>query len=93
MIDLSAEGSWSDVANMLYLDQPVGVGFSYGSTNVANMEEGATDFISFLLQFYETYPEFKIRPLYLTGESYAGKYIPIFGTYIIDYNRDHIGKF
>lgn len=87
VIGLNPEGSWSDLANVVYLDQPVGVGFSYGSTNVLNMEEGASDFLSFLIQFYDTYPEFKTRPLFLSGESYAGKYIPSFGTAILNYNK------
>lgn len=39
------------------------------------------------------YPEYKTRKFYLTGESYGGKYIPLFATHIINYNKAHEGEF
>jgi cathepsin A (carboxypeptidase C) len=38
--------------------------------------------------FYEKYPEFKTVPFFITGESYAGKYIPIFAKTILDGNEE-----
>ena len=40
-----------------------------------------------MIAFYNKYPEFQSTPFYLTGESYAGKYIPQFARRIIDYNN------
>lgn len=42
----------------------------------------AEDFFKFMLKFVEKYPEFKGRPLFVTGESYAGHYIPAIAAYI-----------
>ena len=42
-----------------------------------------------MLGFYKVHPEFKERPLFLTGESYAGKYLPNFAKSIFDYNEKH----
>ncbi|KAI9340194.1 serine carboxypeptidase-domain-containing protein [Zopfochytrium polystomum] len=61
--------SWNAVASMLYVDQPVGTGFSTGNTVVAT-------FLSFLDNFYKVFPALKTYSLYLTGESFAGFYIP-----------------
>ncbi|XP_050905030.1 serine carboxypeptidase-like 20 [Lathyrus oleraceus] len=67
------------VSNIIYLDSPVGVGFSY-SKNTSQYETGdektATDSHTFLLKWFELYPEFLANPLYLVGESYAGVYVP-----------------
>ena len=49
---------------------------------VKNEEEISAHFGIFLEKFYQIFPEFKNRPLYLTGESYAGHYIPYMGSYI-----------
>lgn len=83
IINTNPEGSWVDIANIVFLDQPVGVGFSYGSPLLGDMSVGAEEFISFMLSFYDLYPEFKTRKLYITGESYAGKYIPIFAYHVV----------
>ncbi|KAK4720151.1 hypothetical protein R3W88_018489 [Solanum pinnatisectum] len=71
--------SWSKVSNIIYLDSPVGVGLSY-SKNKSDYETGdlktASDTHSFLLKWFEIYPEFLVNPFYITGESYAGIYVP-----------------
>jgi carboxypeptidase C (cathepsin A) len=79
--------SWADSYNMLYLDQPVGTGFSYGNTYLTDMKAGSREFISFILKFYGMYPEYANRDLYLTGESYAGKYLPLFTHDILEHNK------
>lgn len=57
------------------------------------MAQGADEFVNFMLGFYEKYPEFKTSKLYITGESYAGKYIPIFASHVLHYNKQQVGKF
>lgn len=61
---------------MLYVDQPVGTGYSTGVDLVTNEDEVATDFFEFLTGFYSKYSQFNGRNLYVIGESYAGHYVP-----------------
>ena len=68
--------SWVKVANMLYIDQPIGVGLSQGDYFVDDEETLARDMVNFMHKFYEKYPDFNNYDLYLSGESYCGRYIP-----------------
>jgi carboxypeptidase C (cathepsin A) len=70
------EGSWLDAADLVFVDQPVGTGFSYGNSFIDRMADGTTEFINFLAAFIRKYPEYKTIPIILSGESYAGKYLP-----------------
>ncbi|XP_065875790.1 serine carboxypeptidase-like 20 [Euphorbia lathyris] len=71
--------SWSKVSNVLYLDSPAGVGLSY-SKNITDYTTGdvktALDSHEFLLKWFELYPEFLSNPFFISGESYAGVYVP-----------------
>jgi len=70
--------SWNTVANMIYIDSPCGVGFSYGQglSDKENSDNGtAIDTYVFLQQFFDIYSEFSGNDFYITGESYAGVYI------------------
>ncbi|KAK7256190.1 hypothetical protein RIF29_29628 [Crotalaria pallida] len=71
--------SWSKVSNIIYLDSPAGVGFSYSKTQ-SDYKTGdfktASDSHAFLLKWFELYPEFLSNPLFLSGESFAGVYVP-----------------
>lgn len=78
VMNLNAEGSWNDFADVIFLDQPVGTGFSYGNSYIDRMEKGADEFVKFVTLFLQKYPEYKGRDFYITGESYAGKYLPHF---------------
>ncbi|KAF8544567.1 carboxypeptidase D [Trichophaea hybrida] len=71
--------SWHKLANVLWVDQPVGTGFSVGTPNVRNEEEAAEQFLGFLEGFLETFG-MQGRTTYVTGESYAGYFVP----YIVD---------
>lgn len=72
--------SWNKEANMLYLESPAGVGFSYSSNKsfygYINDKMTATDNLNFLLRWLEAYPEYKSRDFFITGESYGGHYVP-----------------
>eukprot|EP00512_Aurantiochytrium_limacinum_P012053 CAMPEP_0171570154 /NCGR_PEP_ID=MMETSP0961-20121227/2775_1 /TAXON_ID=87120 /ORGANISM="Aurantiochytrium limacinum, Strain ATCCMYA-1381" /LENGTH=662 /DNA_ID=CAMNT_0012124589 /DNA_START=247 /DNA_END=2235 /DNA_ORIENTATION=+ len=70
--------TWSRLANVVYLDQPVGTGFSFGEPLLDNMEEVASEFVTFMHAFYKLHEWSRGLPLYLTGESYGGKYLPVF---------------
>ncbi|ORY87131.1 Alpha/Beta hydrolase protein [Protomyces lactucae-debilis] len=76
--------SWTQYTSMLYIEQPVGTGFSQGVANADNEETLAAQFYGFLQQFRDVFPEVKPQPLFLTGESYAGKYIPYIGKKMLD---------
>jgi serine carboxypeptidase-like clade 2 len=68
--------AWNLAANMLYLEQPAGVGFSYGGNLTSGDVIAKRDNYQFLLKWFNRFPEFKKRSFYITGESYAGQYIP-----------------
>ena len=71
--------SWHKNANMLYVDNPIGTGYSYAadpSEYDTSEDQVAADFYVFVRGFLEQHPEFKGREMYITGESYAGHYIP-----------------
>lgn len=80
--------SWNKYANMLFVDQPTGTGLSYYEAvgSVATSAEAAKDFYLFLKQFYKKFPQFKKNPLHLSGESYAGHYIPMIAMEITENN-------
>lgn len=60
---------------MLWVEQPVGVGFSQGTPNIRNEVELGKQFIGFYKNFVNTF-NLKGRKTYITGESYAGYYVP-----------------
>lgn len=73
--------SWSTAANMLYLESPVGVGFSYSDDPLGNDyhctdDTAAQDNLHALEDFFQKFPELMNNGLYITGESYAGVYVP-----------------
>jgi cathepsin A (carboxypeptidase C) len=72
------EYSWNNNANVMYIDQPVGTGFSFTDffSHRVFMSQVTRDFENFMVGFFQKYPEFVNRDIYLTGESYAGHYIP-----------------
>ncbi|KAH7351965.1 hypothetical protein KP509_19G022500 [Ceratopteris richardii] len=80
--------AWNTVSNMLYLDSPAGVGWSYTNTSgyiVANDTLTAQDNFIFLQNWFEAFPEYKGREFFITGESYAGHYVPQLASLIVDY--------
>ncbi|PVF95685.1 alpha/beta-hydrolase [Serendipita vermifera] len=70
--------SWHNLTDIIYVDQPVGTGYStVDSTGyIIDEEMMGRDFVGFLSNIVAIFPSLKKRPLYITGESYAGVYIP-----------------
>lgn len=85
------EYSWNREANILFLESPVGVGFSYTNTssdlNKSGDQRTADDSLIFLIRWMERFPQYKHRELYIAGESYAGHYIPQLAKKICAYNK------
>ncbi|KAI9261698.1 Alpha/Beta hydrolase protein [Sporodiniella umbellata] len=80
--------SWNNEANVIFLDQPVNVGYSYGSTTVKSTQESARDVYAFLQLFLDEYKEYASNPFHISGESYAGHYLPAISSEIIKKNRE-----
>lgn len=84
--------SWNKVANMLYLESPAGVGFSYSNTtsdyNSCGDLRTAEDSLLFLINWFQRFSPYKSCDFYIGGESYAGFYIPELAQLIIQ-NRKH----
>jgi len=83
--------TWTDKYNLLIIDNPVGTGFSNTTDKkecyVTNLEQLAEQFFTVLdIFFSERYPKFAKNPLWLTGESYAGTYIPYIATELHNQN-------
>jgi carboxypeptidase C (cathepsin A) len=73
---------------MLFIDQPLNVGFSFsgnrtGKAQVSTAEEAGQHLLNFMHNFYNEWPLLRQNPLYITGESFAGHYIPAFAQNIL----------
>lgn len=74
--------TWAQRYSMLYVDQPVGSGFSFTENDCGyarNMSDVAHDMLEFIKQFFTLFADLSKNEFYLTGESYAGKYVPAIG--------------
>ncbi|EEF32785.1 serine carboxypeptidase-like [Ricinus communis] len=81
---------WDKASNLLYVDQPIGTGFSYSSDrrDIRHNEEGVSnDLYDFLQAFFVEHPELVKNDFYITGESYAGHYIPAFAARVHSGNK------
>ncbi|XP_069770185.1 probable serine carboxypeptidase CPVL [Narcine bancroftii] len=76
---------WTSKYSMLYIDNPVGTGFSFTNKPegyARNEDDVGRDLYSALTQFFQIFYEYQKNDFYATGESYAGKYVPAIGYYI-----------
>ncbi|KAK9710395.1 hypothetical protein K7432_008444 [Basidiobolus ranarum] len=78
--------SWNSNASTIFLDQPFGTGFSYGQDTTTSLE--AADRVqAFLRLFLQAYPKYQKLDFHVTGESYAGHYVPAIGNAINQANK------
>ncbi|CAM0882447.1 unnamed protein product [Alopecurus aequalis] len=86
------EDSWTKVSNIIFLDAPVGTGFSY-----AREEQGLSVSVTgtgaqlrvFLEKWLTDHPEFAPNPLYIGGDSYSGYIVPVAALEIANHNDAH----
>ncbi|CAM0949173.1 unnamed protein product [Alopecurus aequalis] len=82
--------AWNNVANVIFLESPAGVGFSYSNTSsdydLSGDERTADDAYVFLVKWLEKFPEYKGRAFYISGESFAGHYVPELAATILLHN-------
>merc|ERR1712166_535757 len=82
--------SWTNNANVLWVDQPTGVGFSYGASGDYDHDELGvrSDMYHFLTEFITAHPEYAAAPFYVFGESYGGHYAPNVAYAVLEGNKD-----
>ncbi|KAL3695824.1 hypothetical protein R1sor_009900 [Riccia sorocarpa] len=82
--------AWNRKMGILFVDSPVGTGFSVAESDmdIPTDQERVAEHLQYALQcFMEENPTFRSRPLFLAGESYAGKYVPALAYYILHPSR------
>ncbi|XP_022853125.1 serine carboxypeptidase-like isoform X2 [Olea europaea var. sylvestris] len=85
---------WDKVSNLIYVDQPIGTGFSYSShtDDIRHSEDGVSnDLYDFLQAFFKEHPQYVKNDFYITGESYAGHYIPALAARVHRGNKNKEG--
>ncbi|RHY32003.1 hypothetical protein DYB32_002973 [Aphanomyces invadans] len=86
---------WHKAANVVFVDQPVGTGMSTVNPDAypSSGAQVAAQFYLFLVGFLQRHPQYvtgtSTRPIYLFGESHAGRWIPQFYSYIAAQNAQH----
>lgn len=83
------DGAWNEFANVMFVDNPVGTGFSYVDTDsyVHELDEMADQFVKFLEKWFALFPEYEHDDLYIAGESFAGQHLPYIAKYILARNK------
>lgn len=82
--------SWNTHANIIFLDQPVNVGYSYAEdgTTVSTSPVAGKDVYAFLELFLNRYPQYSKAPFHIAAESYGGTYAPNFANIIFKANKE-----
>lgn len=85
--------TWNKEANLLFVESPVGVGFSYTNTSsdLTKLDDEfvAEDAYNFLVNWLHRFPHFKSRDIFFSGESYAGHYVPQLAELVNDRNTNN----
>ncbi|ERL86633.1 venom serine carboxypeptidase [Dendroctonus ponderosae] len=81
--------SWTENHHVIYIDNPVGTGFSFTSGGYAQNEtKVGQDLYGALLQFFTLFPQLQGNDFFVSGESYGGKYVPAIAYTIHQRNPD-----
>lgn len=82
--------SWNQNASVIFLDQPVNVGYSYSGSSVSNTVAAGKDVYALLTLFFHQFPQYAKQDFHIAGESYAGHYIPVFTSEILSHKNRNI---
>ncbi|KAH7032609.1 carboxypeptidase cpdS [Microdochium trichocladiopsis] len=75
--------TWANLTNIIWVEQPVGTGFSQGQPTEKNEDDVAKSFLGFFKNFIDTFA-LHSKNIYITGESYAGFYVPYIASAMLD---------
>ncbi|KAH8831814.1 serine carboxypeptidase [Flagelloscypha sp. PMI_526] len=81
--------SWNEVANIIFIDQPIGVGFSYGGAEINDTIGAAEDAWDFMQVFLtdEKFKKYGKGDFGIWTSSYGGHYGPVFSKYFLEQNQ------
>jgi len=82
--------TWARKHNIIYIDNPVGAGFSFSDKMPTTHEEVADILYEFLQQWFQLFPEYQSNPFYPFGQSYAGKWVPNIARKIHEENKNGV---
>ncbi|KAL9050228.1 MAG: hypothetical protein Q9162_006763 [Coniocarpon cinnabarinum] len=82
--------AWNANASVIFLDQPVNVGYSYSGSSVSNTVAAGKDIYALLTLFFKQFPQYAHQDFHIAGESYAGHYIPVFAHEILSHKNRNI---
>ena len=82
--------SWNSNASVIFLDQPVNVGYSYSGSSVSNTIAAGKDVYALMTLFFKQFPQYAKQDFHIAGESYAGHYIPVFASEILSHKKRNI---
>lgn len=85
--------AWNSNANVIWVDQPAGVGFSYGAKVDHNETAVGEDMYHFVQAFLAAHPEYSKQELFVFGESYGGHYAPAVANRIYRGNKNKEGPY
>ncbi|AOA63025.1 Cell death protease [Komagataella phaffii CBS 7435] len=86
------EGTWVEAADVVFVDQPGGTGFSSTTNYLTELTEVADGFVTFLARYFHLFPADVYKKFTLGGESYAGQYVPYILKAIMDDLKSDSGQ-
>ncbi|KAM4054788.1 serine carboxypeptidase [Hirsutella rhossiliensis] len=82
--------AWNANASVIFLDQPVNVGYSYGGGSVSDTVAAGKDVYALLTLFFHQFPEYAKQDFHIAGESYGGHYLPVFASEILSHKHRNV---
>jgi cathepsin A (carboxypeptidase C) len=82
--------AWNNNASVIFLDQPINVGYSYGRGKVSTTLDAGKDVYALMSLFFEQFPEYAEQDFHIAGESYGGHYVPAFSSEILAHKDRNI---
>ncbi|XP_020582951.1 serine carboxypeptidase-like 19 [Phalaenopsis equestris] len=82
--------SWTKIANMIFVDWPIGTGFSYSMTDkdyITDDIQAKGNILKFLRKWFLRHPNFMLNPFYMGGDSYGGKMATLVSHDIVEENE------
>jgi len=79
------EWTWVNLTNMVWVEQPVGTGFSQGTPDATSEADVAREFLGFFKNFVDLFA-LQGRKIFIAGESYAGYYVPYIADAMLNTN-------